>query len=122
MAGRRVSEERQGRTPNARRYSALATSDLARGDHEAAARNLQMALTFEPENAWFKEQLSRSISKIVRSHWNRDSLCRHRDRRGAGTRPQQLHVIAETRGHHESVQQVIAVISLADDPQVKVDF
>jgi DnaJ-class molecular chaperone len=49
--------ELAGRTPRGRQYFALAQSDLRRGDAASAARNLQMALTFEPENAGFQELL-----------------------------------------------------------------
>lgn len=63
-AGRRVTEERQGRTPNGRRYFTLASNDLARGDLAAAFRNLQTALTFEPDNALFKEKLAETKAKL----------------------------------------------------------
>lgn len=56
--GRRAVQERSGRTPNGRRYFALASADLQRGDLAAAIRNLQTALTFEPDNAFFREQLA----------------------------------------------------------------
>jgi curved DNA-binding protein CbpA len=58
QADRQVSDERQGRTPNGRRYITLAQADLARADWPAAQRNLQMALTFEGDNAWVKEKLA----------------------------------------------------------------
>jgi DnaJ-class molecular chaperone len=54
----RVSAEDQGRTPQGRQFYTLATADLQRGDFLAAARNLQMALTFEPDNEFFKTQLT----------------------------------------------------------------
>lgn len=54
-AGRRGREAQDGRTENGRRYYAKVRSDLARGDKDAAWRNLQMALTFEPKNEFFKE-------------------------------------------------------------------
>jgi DnaJ-class molecular chaperone len=57
-AGRRAAEERGGKTPNGRRYFALAQADLARGDVLAATRNLFTALTFEPDNGFFKERLA----------------------------------------------------------------
>jgi len=57
-AGRKRREAQDGRTPNGRRYYALVRSDLARGDHTAALRNLRMALTFEPDNDFFKEKLA----------------------------------------------------------------
>jgi DnaJ-class molecular chaperone len=53
----RQSAEDQGRTPQGRQFYSLATADLQRGDFLAAARNLQTALTFEPDNEFFKTQL-----------------------------------------------------------------
>lgn len=54
-AGRRGREAQDGRTANGKKYYALVRSDLARGDKDAAWRNLKMALTFEPNNDFFKE-------------------------------------------------------------------
>lgn len=54
---RRADEETHGRTPNGRRYFAIARSDLDRGDTSAAIRNLQTALAFEPGNAQFRSRL-----------------------------------------------------------------
>src|SRR5690606_7875660 len=54
----RQRREEEGRTPNGRRYFALARADLARGDRAAAERNVRTALTFEPENARFRELLA----------------------------------------------------------------
>ena len=56
-AGRDEAEQR-GRTPQGRQYHARAEADLQRGDRVAAARNLQTALTFEPDNAFFREKLA----------------------------------------------------------------
>lgn len=64
-AGRRAAQERSGRTPNGRRYFALASADLQRGDLGAAIRNLQTALTFEPDNAFFREQLAAARSRAA---------------------------------------------------------
>ena len=50
--------ELAGRTPRGRQYFALAQSDLRRGDPGSALRNLQTALTFEPDNAAFQELLA----------------------------------------------------------------
>jgi curved DNA-binding protein CbpA len=58
VAGRQSVEERLGTTPNGRRYGTMAFADLDRGDLKAAARNLQMALTFEPGNGFFKQKLA----------------------------------------------------------------
>ena len=63
-AGRRDTSERDGRTPEGRRYYKMAQRDLARRDFAAAARNLQTALTFEPNNASFKEQLAAARAQI----------------------------------------------------------
>jgi curved DNA-binding protein CbpA len=63
-AGRRAAEERGGKTPNGKRYFALAQADLARGDLNSAARNLQMACTFEPGNELFKGKLAEVKAKL----------------------------------------------------------
>jgi hypothetical protein len=57
-ADRRSAQERGGRTPQGRQFFKLAETDIARGNWVAAARNLQTALTFEPDNALFKERLA----------------------------------------------------------------
>jgi curved DNA-binding protein CbpA len=64
-AGRQTSEERQGRTREGRQYMNLALADLKRKDYLAAERHLRTALTFEPDNAAFKEQLA-AIRKLAR--------------------------------------------------------
>lgn len=56
-AERQSREQREGRTPNGRRYFMLAQADLGRGDKVAAERNLRTALTFEPDNGVFKQLL-----------------------------------------------------------------
>jgi curved DNA-binding protein CbpA len=58
-ADRQRREAREGRTPNGRRYFALAKTDLARGNLAAAERNLRTAITFEPDNALFREMLDK---------------------------------------------------------------
>ena len=60
QADRRSSQERGGRTPQGRQFFKLAEADIAKGNWAAAARNLQMALTFEPDNAVFKERLAQA--------------------------------------------------------------
>jgi DnaJ-class molecular chaperone len=57
VADKKAVEERLGSTPNGRRYFTLAHADIDRGDLKAAVRNLQMALTFEPGNGYFKQKL-----------------------------------------------------------------
>lgn len=64
QADRQASDERQGRTPNGKRYIALANQDLAREDWPGAQRNLQMALTYERENGWVKEMLAELKKKL----------------------------------------------------------
>jgi curved DNA-binding protein CbpA len=59
VAERKTVEERLGHTPNGRRFYTLAHADIDRGDLASAARNLKMALTYEPGNAFFKEQLEK---------------------------------------------------------------
>jgi curved DNA-binding protein CbpA len=54
----RSETQQRGRTPQGRQYYARAEADLQRGDRVAAARNLQTALTFEPDNALFREKLA----------------------------------------------------------------
>lgn len=63
-AERRSTEEREGRTPNGRRYFALARADLARGDLGSAARNLQTCLAYEPDNALFQRHLAEVKTKL----------------------------------------------------------
>ena len=64
-AGRQSTEERQGRTREGRQYFNLALADLRRRDYLAAERHFRTALTFEPDNAVFKEQLA-AIRKLPR--------------------------------------------------------
>lgn len=62
--GRRESEERTGHTPQGRQFFKLAQADVSRGNWDAAARNLQTALTFEPDNPRFREWLARAKSEL----------------------------------------------------------
>ena len=59
-ADRRSAQERGGRTPQGRQFFKLAEADIARGNWGAAERNLRTALTFEPDNALFKERLAQA--------------------------------------------------------------
>jgi DnaJ-class molecular chaperone len=63
-AGRQNTQERSGRTPQGRQFFKLAEAALARRDLVAAGRNLRTALTFEPDNALFKERLARVKSEL----------------------------------------------------------
>jgi DnaJ-class molecular chaperone len=60
---RQQTEKSQGRTPMGRQYFNLAAADLKRGDFAGAVRNLKTALTFEPKNDSFKEQLADAQKK-----------------------------------------------------------
>ncbi|MEE8580524.1 MAG: DnaJ domain-containing protein [Myxococcota bacterium] len=51
------SEERQGKTAQGRQFFQKAMQALERDDRTGAIQNLQMAQTFEPDNAYFKEKL-----------------------------------------------------------------
>lgn len=64
QAGKKALEERMGRTPKGRQFFAKAHADIDRGDLAAAARNLLMALTFEPGNDFFKQKLA-DVRKLL---------------------------------------------------------
>ena len=51
---RKDSEERQGKTAQGRQFFQKAQAALERGDLAGALNNMQMALTFEPQNDGFK--------------------------------------------------------------------
>lgn len=55
-ADKQALDDYLGKTPNGRRFFGLARGDLDRGDLASAARNLKMALTFEPTNEGFKQK------------------------------------------------------------------
>lgn len=57
-AEKKAVEERLGTTPNGRRFFTLAHQEIDRGNLAAAARNLQMAITYEPGNEFFKQKLA----------------------------------------------------------------
>ena len=79
-AGERHStEQRQGQTPQGRQYFNIADAALKKGDYASAVTNLQTALTFEPGNAFFKEQLEQAKETRQRSHEFRQ---RRSERRG----------------------------------------
>ena len=52
------AEARQGKTAQGRQYHSKATLALQKQDYASAISNLQMALTFEPGNEWFEQQLA----------------------------------------------------------------
>ena len=49
--------ERRGRTPQGRQFHGRAEADLKKGNLAGALQNMQMALTFEADNAGFKSLL-----------------------------------------------------------------
>jgi len=63
-AGKHESEEREGKTREGRQFHQLARRNQQREDWAAAARNLQTALTFEPDNTGFREELSEVRKKL----------------------------------------------------------
>lgn len=65
VAGRQSVEQRLGSTPNGRRYCTMGLAEIDRGDLTAAARSFQMALTFEPTNAFFKQKVE-ALKKALR--------------------------------------------------------
>jgi curved DNA-binding protein CbpA len=61
---RKDTESRQGRTAQGRQYFNLARMDAQRGDWASATRQLQTALTFEPDNEFFKSELAAAREKL----------------------------------------------------------
>jgi DnaJ-class molecular chaperone len=57
QAEKEAIEHHMGRTQNGRRFFNLARGDIDRGDLASAQRNLRTALTYEPDNAYFKKKL-----------------------------------------------------------------
>jgi DnaJ-class molecular chaperone len=57
QAGKKALEDHLGVTPNGRRFFTLALADIDRNAIDSAIRNMQMALTFEPTNEFFKQKL-----------------------------------------------------------------
>lgn len=55
-ADKQALDDYLGKTPNGRRYFGLARADLDKGNLASAARNLKMAITFEPGNEGFKKK------------------------------------------------------------------
>jgi DnaJ-class molecular chaperone len=53
-ADKQAADDYLGKTPNGRRFFGLARADLDKGDLASAARNMKMALTFEPTNEGFR--------------------------------------------------------------------
>ena len=62
QAEREALDHHTGRTPNGRRFFNLARGEIDRGELSGAQRNLRMALTFEPDNAYFKKKLEEVVA------------------------------------------------------------
>ena len=60
----RQEREIQGRTPQGRQYYKLGRTAAEKQDWAAVVRNLQTAVTFEPDNARFKAQLAELKAKL----------------------------------------------------------
>ena len=63
-AANRQALEDEGRTPQGRQYYNLAKANIEREDWAAAARDLQTALTFEPDNALLRERFAEVRRKL----------------------------------------------------------
>ena len=66
-ADKQALDDYLGKTPNGRRYFALARAEIDKGDLASAARNLKMALAFEPANDSFKkkaEELKQALRNL----------------------------------------------------------
>ena len=59
-AQKRKAVEQTGQTASGRKFYAAALADAKAGRWDAAARNVRMALTFEPGNALFQELLAQA--------------------------------------------------------------
>jgi DnaJ-class molecular chaperone len=57
MHAKQDNEDRLGKTPQGKQFFQKASQNARRGDYAGAVNNLQMALTFEPDNSLFKEKL-----------------------------------------------------------------
>ncbi len=62
-AGRQALEN-EGRTAQGRQYFRMAKAAIERGDWSGAARNLQTAVTFEPDNDTFQSLLKEARAKL----------------------------------------------------------
>ena len=63
-AAERQALENEGRTPQGRQYYKLAKANMDRQNWEAAARDLQTAMTFEPDNAMLRERFTEVRKKL----------------------------------------------------------
>lgn len=64
MAAKREVEEQIGTTPQGRKFFEQGMRDHEAGNFPAAERNFKMALTFEPQNAKYKEMFNDAVKRI----------------------------------------------------------
>lgn len=64
VAAKREAEEAIGTHPKGRQFYQTAMSDFAAEKWSSAERNLKMALTYEPQNALYKEKLGELQTKL----------------------------------------------------------
>ncbi len=62
------NDERRAKTPQGRQFQDKAADALRQSDWATARNHLQMALTFEPKNAFIKEQLA-EIAEKIEAEW-----------------------------------------------------
>lgn len=71
QAEKEAIDHHMGRTQNGRRFFNLARGDIDRADLNSAQRNLRTALTFEPDNAYFKKKLEEVTASLRNTPSNR---------------------------------------------------
>jgi len=65
LAAKKEQEEQIGTHPKGRQFYQTAAGDLEAGRWASAERNLKMALTYEPQNARYKERLLEAQGKLL---------------------------------------------------------
>jgi len=63
-ATKKQAEEQIGTHPKGRQLYAAGVAELEREQYSAAERTLKMALTYEPQNALYKEKLAQAQAKL----------------------------------------------------------
>jgi DnaJ-class molecular chaperone len=61
----RSTQQRSGKTAQGRQFYRLAQVALEKNDLEGGARNLQTALTFEPDNQGFRDELAELRHRLI---------------------------------------------------------
>ncbi|WP_370458866.1 J domain-containing protein [Aggregicoccus sp. 17bor-14] len=65
LAAKKEQEEQIGTHPKGRQFYQTGAADLEAGRWASAERNLKMALTYEPQNARYKERLAEAQGKLL---------------------------------------------------------